>query len=194
MQSKEFIISNSSNETTQRYFFVDYCKAIAIVMIIVFHMNIDDRVNSFLGACQLPVFFFFSGFFLDGKAHSLKNVIIKGIKNLIIPYLLFSFIALLYSWVYPYKHPELYYNCTGLLESTKRGIIGIFMFCDRVTQNSFPPCGPLWFLVALFWCKLGISIWFKPLYQNNSAANRGGVSYCSTEVCGNNSFGYILYI
>ena len=52
------------------------------------------------------------------------------------------------------------YNIDSCPEIFKSAFIGMLIMEDRVTAYSFMPCGPLWFLSALFLVKLFYSIFF----------------------------------
>lgn len=153
----------------KRYDFIDFAKAIAITLMVIYHTSPSYPT---LGAFRMSTFLLLGGLFAKGNESSFSIVLKKGIVQLIIPYFILNLIAFPFCWISPYLHPELYYNVLGFGEIFKRAFFGIFLFQDKVTPFSFLPCGPLWFLPALFWCRIFFYLWsslettrFKYLYK-----------------------------
>lgn len=146
--------------SNKRILFVDFAKAIAIILMVILHSSyIYPDFNAYIGAFHMAVFFFVAGLFAKGKETSIRDVVIKSFKQLIIPYFAFSIIALTYGWVYAYLHPMLYKTDGSFGDILKKEIIGILLMRDRVTVYSYQPCAALWFLSSLFWCRVFFSIW-----------------------------------
>lgn len=154
---------------SNRVLFVDFAKALAIILMVLLHSNYTYRwFNSSVGSFHMAVFFFVAGLFARGKETSIVEVVKKSFYQLIIPYFGLSVIALLYGWVFPYLHPDLYYTDRSLLDILKKSLIGILLMRDRVVPYAFHPCAALWFLSSLFWCRVLFSLWIhsdkKQLY------------------------------
>ena len=156
-------------ENQQRYAWVDRLKFWGILAIYIGHFGVaGGKLYEFVFLYHVPLFYFASGFFVDKtKNISLKNSIIKRVKTLLLPYIVFGLISIIYFSVsYSYS-----------IRSTMQ------MFCDflgrRSNMNWF---GQMWFLPSLFltavlydalfrivknkWTLLGISIvlWYVMVY------------------------------
>lgn len=151
----------------QRTLFIDFAKAIAIVLMVLLHSNYTyPAFNAGVGSFHMAVFFFVAGLFAKGKNTPVRDVAIRSFNQLLIPYFIFSIIGLTYGWVFPYLHPADYHADKGFGDIFKKAIIGILLMRDRVTAYAFHPCAALWFLSSLFWCRVLFSIWIhsKPKY------------------------------
>ena len=147
----------------QRLNYIDDAKALAILLMIIGHSATYKPVDVLIYGFHIPLFFIVSGLFFNPN-RSLSENISKGIKQLIVPYFCFEIINLLICWISPYLHPELYNGISGW-GILKAALLGILIAQDRVTSVSFLPYGPLWFLVALFWVKVMMSVMGK-LFKN----------------------------
>ena len=72
---------------------IDSVKGFGIILVILGHMAIPEMARQFIFSFHMPLFFFVSGYLYKGGGASLKYVLRK-IDALIIPYVLYSFIAL----------------------------------------------------------------------------------------------------
>ena len=113
-----------------------------------------DFFHIYLSCFRMAVFFVVAGMFFKVKDKTVKDILSRGMKQLIIPYFAFSILAFSICWVSPYLHPELYYNINSFGGIFKAAFFGMFLMVDKVTPNSFLPLEPLWFLICLFWCRL----------------------------------------
>lgn len=141
-----------------RYDFIDYAKMVAITIMVIWHTS---PINSIMGSFSVATFIFIGGLFAKGKNSTFIEVLSKGFKQLIVPYFIFSIFSFVFCWISPYLHPELYYGVDNFKTIFKRAFIGMLLMQDRVTPYSFMPCGPLWFLPALFWCRIFFYCWIK---------------------------------
>lgn len=79
-----------------RYKFIDCAKGIGIIFVVLSHCNIATTIiNSFI----MPLFFFCSGLTFNNST-DLKNFIIKKIKKLYLPYILFNTILLTFHNIF----------------------------------------------------------------------------------------------
>lgn len=157
---KQFI----SQSKKPRLDFVDYAKAVVIAMMVFGHLpsnSLSEAIGKYIFAFHMAIFFMISGMFVKKTSLNFKEVVVRPFKQLLIPYFGFSIIAFSICWISPYLHPELYKGINGWTEIFKAAFIGLFYMTDKVTEISFMPLGPLWFLVCLFWCKLLTQIWLK---------------------------------
>lgn len=119
--------------------------------------NFEEWVR-FIGAFNMPVFFFLSGF--TCKSRSTKETLKRSFYQLIIPYILFTVFSYLYwvpvMWL---RHPEIYEH--NINELVIKPFLGLFLAFPDNTKFSTNLNGPLWFLRALFWCRVYDSISLK---------------------------------
>lgn len=129
----------------------DYAKAIAIWVVVFSHCNLPEGLLSvFINYYHVPLFLFIAGYFCNFKEKNFKVIILQNLKQLIIPYFLFSFLYLSVGWISPFKHPELYYAPQSILEIIKCNFLGIFRADPYPLSWSYMPNPTLWFLICLF--------------------------------------------
>ena len=157
-QNKTLINSGGTKTShSRRLPFLDYAKAVAITLMVIYHTSAAYPI---LGSFRMSTFLFIGGIFAKNKQTPFRNVLLKAIEQLLIPYFLLSIIAFTYCWISPVLHPEIYHT-DGFSDIFKKAVVGIFLMQDKVTSYSFMPCGPLWFLPALFWCRIVFHFWLK---------------------------------
>lgn len=143
--------------TNNRQHWADYAKALAIMMMVICHFGIRPQsASNYLNIFVIPLFFLISGYFDKGKPYS-RDVLVKNIKGIIIPYFFFSVCAFSICWISPYLHPELY-NYGTVPQSFLKAFIGMFLMEDLVRPYAFMPMGALWFLPALFEIRITFSV------------------------------------
>ena len=112
----------------------DILKGIGILLVLLGHTEqLPLHTKMYIYAFHMPLFFFLSGVFF--KPGSIKNVIVKGLKQLMVPWTFF--LGVLYLGY--------------LLVSLKAGGLGVFL--DVITKHSNPLDED---------AKLWLSIWFLP--------------------------------
>lgn len=123
---------------------IDIAKAIAIILMILGHCpGIPYLLRNAIFSFHMPLFFIFSGYFY--KARSGKETLVNGFKHLVIPYLITSLLIILL--------------CISAQEFglAKDKFIGFIMsnggWPNELYGANLPYIGPIWFLLALFWCK-----------------------------------------
>lgn len=89
--------------TRERLIFIDYCKAIAIVLVFLGHSKsaIGGECQDVIYAFHMPLFFFVSGFLF--KKMSWREQLCKLRDGLIIPslfFILFSYILSMFHVIY----------------------------------------------------------------------------------------------
>ena len=110
---------------------MDVFRACGIILMVMGHIGFGDRFDKFIHAFHMPMFFFISGFFYKKSNISIKAVIAKKSRTLIIPYFFFG--------IFHY------------LISLKDGIsIKPLLHVFTINTMGFPIAGALWFLTALF--------------------------------------------
>lgn len=127
---------------------IDIAKGVALVAMILGHSF--GKLSSFYESFHMPLFFILSGFFYTQKDNA--TIIKKGTKSLLVPYIVTLIIIALVSIL------------LGSTESALRYLYSI-LFPDGVRKNPYIPTwkcsGALWFLTALFWCKLMFNVIFE---------------------------------
>ncbi len=143
----------------KRELWADYVKVVAIFLMQMCHFHLASiDATIFIYMFHMPVFFFVSGYFDKGKSIS-KDIILKNVRTLIVPYVFFSLLSIPFFLSVVVRHPELYgYN--PIYQQILKMIIGIAIMDDTIKPFAFLPCPELWFLVALFWVRISFSLLF----------------------------------
>lgn len=139
---------------TKRLAWADSIKGIAIWLMVFCHANVSNEfLLTFIYMFHMPVFFIISGYFAHGDV-SFGTGLKRAFRKLMIPYFIYSILGFAICWVSPYLHPELYEGLDGFSAIFKAAFVGMLRMDDSITSFSIMPQGCLWFLVALFVCKL----------------------------------------
>jgi len=126
-----------------RYFWIDYIKVLAIFAVVLGHMN--TPFTSFIYSWHMPIFYMISGAFLK-KEESHKVIILHSFKRLMIPYFVFSVIALI---IEVFKRKLLDRVPLDVIEQLY-GVIFWMDFEHLKASYAFL----LWFLPSLFFARL----------------------------------------
>lgn len=117
---------------TNRIEYIDYYRAIGIVMMVMGHIGFGATFDKFIHAFHMPMFFLVSGFLYKRTDSKIYDVLIRKAKSLIVPYFVFGvFQCILYGFIFGFSF-EHYYHL-------------LFFNSDGI-----PIAGALWFLTALF--------------------------------------------
>lgn len=135
---------------------IDIAKGVAIILMIIGHCSLfGGTVRYLIFSFHMPFFFIFSGYFYRSK--SIKDVVKSGVERLVKPYLIYAIIMEVLLKLLNMK------GCiTGLIEI-------LFAHGGPKYTIVFPTetyLGAIWFLMAIFWCKIFYSIIFK-FFKNN---------------------------
>lgn len=130
----------------KRDYAVDIAKAIGILLMILGHcQGIPWLLRNFIFSFHMPLFFIFSGYFYK-TPQNMNEMVKKNARHLVVPYLFTSLGIII---VYLLMHN---YAMAG------KSIIGTMMsnggWPSEKYGSSLPYIGPIWFLLALFWCKI----------------------------------------
>jgi fucose 4-O-acetylase-like acetyltransferase len=132
-------------------------------LVIMGHAKCAGGFGAFYGAFFMPMFFIISGFL--EKERLLKDTVIYGIKTLIIPFVL---LYVLYSTAFVISGIIIDPEYLNKPFSIIKPFIGIFIGENGfIVKYGVFVCGPLWFVLALFWIKIANSI-FKMICKNNN--------------------------
>lgn len=155
MKSQKSALEVNDNK---RVAWADVAKAFAIWLMVFAHANLNNEtLICMIYTFHMPLFFLMSGYFDKGQGFSLP-LLKKNFDALLIPYFVYSIIGLSICWISPYLHPELYYGMDSLPVIFKAAFKGMLLMEGQVRPTSFMPIGCLWFLPALFLCKVLWSI------------------------------------
>lgn len=124
---------------------IDIAKAIGILLMILGHCDgLPYLLRNFIFSFHMPLFLILSGYFYKEK--NIRDIISSGNKHLVKPYFITSFFCILLCVT-----AEDY----GL---AKTKVIGTIMsnggWPEEIFGANLPFIGPIWFLLALFWCKV----------------------------------------
>ena len=123
----------------------DIMKCIGILSVIAGHCIIPDMLHRFIYMWHMPLFFFVSGYFYRPKSE--KEVAKNSIRGLIIPYFVTFAVILTVTIIYDILYDK------SLTLNRIQGLLTIRYYFDS-TEMKYGGAGALWFLPALFWCRV----------------------------------------
>lgn len=122
----------------KRIDFIDLAKGICILLVVLGHVGIHVEIPG-IKIVRMPLFFILSGLFYKDYG-GMRNLMIKRTNQLLIPFFFFYILSYVLYYLIAWIMPDLKYTAaTGILD----------VFIQDHYYN-----GPLWFLLALFWCNL----------------------------------------
>jgi fucose 4-O-acetylase-like acetyltransferase len=129
----------------QRLVQYDLLKGIGILLVVICHAGLGGFPKEFIYTFHMPLFFFASGCFF--KDTSFGGYMLKNVKQLLIPYLLFAFCMIVTRCLRTLDIHSALYSISGNLSSLS-------------LTNESDPClfESIWFLVCLFIVR--IIYWF----------------------------------
>lgn len=122
----------------QRIEFIDLAKGVCIILVVLGHSGVSVAIPG-LQSMRMPLYFILSGLFFKTYG-SLTNLLIKKTNKLLIPFAFFYLTAYIIFYAVEWLAP-------GIISTGATGILDVF------TQTQWFN-GPIWFLLALFWCNL----------------------------------------
>ena len=123
---------------TKRTAYIDLAKGVCIIIVVLIHTGKYVPIPGLAGAI-VPLYFALSGFLFKEK-YIFSELIIRKTNSLIIPFLFFYLTAYLVFYLLKWMNP-------ALLVTDAKGIMDFWN--NRQFFN-----GPIWFLLALFWCNM----------------------------------------
>lgn len=139
-----------------RNFQIDITKGIAIVLMIIGHCSLfGGTIRYLIFTFHMPLFFIFSGFFFRDKP--IAEVAKTGFARLVKPYFVY---ALLTEVLYRLFWRKSVISCLLDILFAHGGPKHTMVF---PTESSL---GPIWFLMAIFWCRIFYAIIYK-VSKNN---------------------------
>lgn len=119
----------------------DIIKGFCILLMIVGHCPINEILGNVIYSFHMPFFFFIAGFFF--RQYGLRRAAITGIRRLLVP---FAFVFLFCIAVaHIFEAFECFSNVITSRVDYNNPINNILLM---------GPGFPVWFLIALFWCKI----------------------------------------
>ena len=129
---------------TSRNIPIDITKGIAIVLMIIGHCTLFNGVPRYvIFTFHMPLFFIFSGYFYRNKP--LLDAIKQGIHRLVIPYLSYAIIT---ETIYFLLNEKDIIICLQEILFAHGGPKHTILFPTDTYLGS------IWFLMAIFWCKI----------------------------------------
>lgn len=131
---------------------VTYTKTIGIILMVLGHAMCGSKVEQFVGLFHMPLFFIMSGYCFNPEYLSnARNFIIKRIKRLYIPFvlygLLFVFLHNAFMWMGVYAEPgEHWYSITDIARKSFNAVFRM--------MTGEPLICTFWFLKSMFWGSL----------------------------------------
>ncbi len=141
----------NNKQYLNRINWIDALKGLSIFFVIVGHnINVEygfipTVTKSFIYSWHIPLFFFLSGICFSTK-DNIRNFIIKKIRTLIIPMVVFSIINILVDYIF---YGLLLNTSQRNIEYLINSLIGIILQQRGQTYNSY-----LWFLPCMFWVQI----------------------------------------
>lgn len=156
------MVKRRKTRRNMRKTYIDIAKGIAILLVILGHMNrffeYNGRLNQIVYSIQLPVFLLIGGYWLRLKENESPMEFLAGkFYRLIQPYFLFAFFSIIYIW--PKDAGEFGYYAAGMLWG-----IGI---------RNYLPNLPIWFLTMFFVA----NIWFYLILNMGKLGKKPWQSY-----------------
>lgn len=134
-----------------RLVWVDIAKAIAIIMMVIGHeVAFGGRIRNFIFSFHMPLFFILTGYTM--KKVNTWEQLVKQVKKDILRILVPCVVVQILNWVLNF----IFFG--GNLGEIVRKLIQQLVWASAVDVGEYPALGALWFLVVLFWAKLGIAI------------------------------------
>lgn len=119
-------------------------KGIAILVMIIGHSHIPSLMENFLYVWHMPLFFLVSGYFYKQRPET--EFYHRNIRQLLIPYCVTAGVLIIFAAIKQYF--------TGKGDSMITLIAALVgNGCTNNPPFSEYSIGPIWFLLAMFWCR-----------------------------------------
>ncbi len=150
---KKWIYSNIGGDRLykrmERDSSIDIAKAIGILAVVVGHMC---DTGNWLFSFHMPLFFILAGFFF--RPRSLREVLFGGVRRLLVPYAAtaLTVVILVYGVAMGRGEPlDSYWLVAALYGNGSKAHSSAFL-------ADMPVIGAIWFLLALFWCRVAFAL------------------------------------
>ena len=130
---------------------IDIAKGIGILLVIVGHtggLPADTYIHHFIYSFHMPLFFILGGFLF--KPSNIVTHVRKDAKRLLLPYVFSVFLLILWFVILGIK----YDNYGMVWHTLQTGWFGSGQYHASPIWGDFPTIGMIWFLLAMFWCRV----------------------------------------
>lgn len=134
---------------SNRIDWVDYAKAIGIVLVYIGHTGIPEEIKNRIYLFHMPLFFLISGFLWNQDKYerlTITEFIKKKLLSYIIPYIKIGIVCLVLWGV---LINSFLLTSNDYWQTLLKYIFGLFVY-SRGTVEFMPQCSPIWFLTCLF--------------------------------------------
>ena len=90
----------------KRLGWLDMAKGFAIILMVLGHTSIPDRLSDFIFAFHMPLFFIASGWCTNWVKDNYRDFVLKKLRSLGIPFLVYSVAVILIAWLAGYQEIE----------------------------------------------------------------------------------------
>lgn len=131
-------INNICGGQDSRIEFADLAKGVCIILVVLGHCGVPTAIPGY-EIVRMPLYFILSGLFFKDYG-GWGNFAVRKINRILVPFIFWYLLAYVIFYILKWFVP-------GLLITDAEGIMDVF--CNRQFFN-----GPIWFLLALFWCNV----------------------------------------
>ena len=137
---------NQRNET------FDIMKGIGIIAVVIGHMrNVPMPIRTFIFSFHMPLFFILAGYFFKPN-YNYQSKIRADFSRLVIPYIFTASILLLYNIFQAFIGDNI--NVKLIELGIVSALFGSGSGHSSLIWGKKPAIGAIWFLLALFWCRV----------------------------------------
>lgn len=146
-----------SHANDRRIEWIDFCKFIAIFYMVWGHSGTQIMLDKYIHVFHMPIFFFLSGYLFDAtRVKNFKELLIKKIRTLLVPYFLFP-IVIFYFWTIAY----------GIIgKSNPETQVSLWKGIFTVNPIISPYGAVQWFLTCLFLVEIIFYVMIKTIKHN----------------------------
>lgn len=151
----------------------DVMKGIGIIAMIIGHCQVPRIIGDVIFAWHMPLFFIISGYFY--KPSPIKEYTKKNFRALVVPYLITATLMFLFSSLKFYfdEEADIIHPFIGIFVAS--GSTGLPMLGDYFV-------GAIWFLLAMFWCRVIYNIISEKTSQQISGIIIITIGFLSTYI------------
>lgn len=135
----------------------DMMKGVGIILVIVGHLAHGYGLYNIIYVFHMPLFFIVSGYFYKPKQP--LDLLKRDAKLLLLPYSLVAILILMYG---------------AIMAWVSHDVSKFTYWCGSAVNVGLPEAsvGPLWFLLAMFWCRMIYNLLNLFLGENISKRKR----------------------
>lgn len=128
---------------------IDIYRGIAIMLVVLGHLDVPRPMYNFIFVFHMYAFFFISGVTYKTNSSSYKETVIKNIKRLLVPYIIYA-----YMWDATSFAIRLYLHTQReiTLQSVLRNVFSVIIGGGVI--DSTADIGTAWFLYSMFFVRV----------------------------------------